>query len=327
MAELSPLETYLQGEVETLKEGAGEEFGQALARVNPTLETIQTHGGDPRFVLCVLASARWRRLNPLGAEFGRWKRLLAQFLKDAELHTLLATKHEPRGMLKQAAEDALAFLRSFHTQDEGILDSRGTRFVTAHERRASVHLDRAIGVLAWHLREGTTGKFDRRVTLARLVCAFWSVRRRGSGTIDPIPFESVKQRLQRSDKDFTRRFDVTFERVRFHELHRFLALTLHDEGLARCGTACPTGMADPDDPLAKGKILIESPQTAPNIHDDQGLLGGGTPKTAEDSITIEFRVTLPDQNPPESDPAPPSPAGDQPNGSTCLIAPDEQKNT
>lgn len=176
---------------------------------------------------------------------------------------------EPRGTLKQATEDALAFLQSFHTQDEGILDSRVTRFVTAHERRASVHLDRAIGVLAWHLREGTTGKFDRRVTLAQLVGAFWSVRRRGSGTIDPIPFESVKQRLKRSDKDFTRRFDVTFERDRFHDLHRFLATTLHDEGLARCGTACPPGIGDPDDPLSKGEIFIEPPPPEPRMDDDQ----------------------------------------------------------
>jgi hypothetical protein len=324
---LSPLETYLRGEVELLKKGAGKEFDEALARANPTLETIQAHGGDPRFALCVLTSARWRRLNPLGAEFGRWKRLLGQFLKEPELHTLLATKHEPRGMLKQATEDALAFLQSFHTQDEGILDSRVTRFVTAHERRASVHLDRAIGVLAWHLREGTTGKFDRRVTLAQLVGAFWSVRRRGSGTTDPIPFESVKQRLQRSDKDFTRRFDVTFERVRFHDLHRFLATTLHDEGLARCGTACPPGIADPDDPLAKGEILIEPRQPAPRVHDDQGLRGSETPKTTEDSITIEFPVTVPDENPPESGSAPPSPTGDQPKGSTSLNAPDEQENT
>jgi len=41
---LSPLETYLRGEVELLKKGAGEEFDQALARANPTLETIRIHG-------------------------------------------------------------------------------------------------------------------------------------------------------------------------------------------------------------------------------------------------------------------------------------------
>ena len=325
-AELSPLETYLRGEVELLKKGAGKEFDQALARANPMLERIEAHGGDPRFILCVLTSARWRRVNPLGAEFGRWKRLLGQFLKETELHTLLTTKHEPRGMLKQAAEDAWTFLKSFHWQDEGIFDSRATRFVTAHERRASVHLDRVIGILAWHLREGTTGKFDRRVTLAQLVGAFWSVRRRGSGTIDPIPFESVKQRLQRSDKDFSRRFDVTFERVTFHDLHRFLAITLHDEGLAHCGTACPPGMADPDDPLAKGEILIETPQPAPRVH-NQGLRGGETPRAPEDSITIEFRVTVPDENPSVSGSAPSSPTSDQPNGSTGLNAPDENENT
>jgi len=324
---LSPLETYLRAEVETLQKGAGKEFDQALARANPTLKTIQTHGGDPRFVLCVLTSARWRRLNPLGTEFWRWKRLLGQFLKEPELHTLLATKHEPRGMLKQAAEDALAFLQSFHWQDEGILDSRGTSFVTAHKRRASVHVNQVVGVLMWHLRERTTGNFDRLVTVAELVGAFWPVRRRGSGPMDPIPFESVKKRLQRSDEDFTRRFVVTFERVTFHDLHRFLAITLHDEGLARCGTACPTDIGDPDDPLSKGTIFIEPPEPGPRIQDDQGLRGGETGKTSEDPLTIEFRVTVLDQSPSESGPAPPSPTGDQPNGSTSLSAPDDQGNT
>jgi len=322
---LSPLETYLRSEVETLKKGAGKEFDEALARAKPTLETIQAHGGDPRFALCVLTSARWRRLDPLGAEFGRWKSLLGQFLKEPELHTLLATKHEPRGMLKQAAEDALAFLQGFHWQDEGILDSRVTGLVTAHQRRASVHLNQIIGVLAWHLREGTTGNFDRLVTVAELVGAFWPVRRRGSGVIDPIPFESVKKRLQRSDEDFNRRFVVTFERTSFHDLHRFLATTLHDGGLAHCGTACPPGMADPDDPLAKGKILIEPPQPAPRVPDDQGLRGGETPKTTD--IAIEFRVTVADENPPESGPTLSNPTGDQPNSSTRLNAPDEQENT
>ena len=44
LGDLSPLVTYLRGEVELLKKGAGEEFDQALARANPTLETIRIHG-------------------------------------------------------------------------------------------------------------------------------------------------------------------------------------------------------------------------------------------------------------------------------------------
>ncbi|HEY7041306.1 MAG TPA: hypothetical protein VID28_20725, partial [Methylomirabilota bacterium] len=178
LAQVSPLATYLREEVDALRKGAGKEFEHALELVHPTLETIRAHGGDPRFVLCVLTSARWRRLRPLGPEFGRWTRLLNRILEEPRLHALLPTDQAPRGTLKQAAEDALAFLRSFHWQDEGILDSRGTGLVRAHTRRASLHLNRVVGVLAWHLREGTTGTFDRRVTLAELIAAFWPVRRR-----------------------------------------------------------------------------------------------------------------------------------------------------
>ena len=84
-------------------------------------------------------------------------------------------------------------------------------------------------------------------------------------------------------------------------------------------------MADPDDPLAKGEILIEPPQPAPRVPDDQGLRGGETPKTTD--IAIEFRVTVADENPPESGPTLSNPTGDQPNSSTRLNAPDEQENT
>ena len=273
LGELSPLVPYLRDEVEVLRKGAGQEFERALERAHITLETIRDHGGDPRFVLCVLTSARWRRLRPLGPEFGRWTRLLGQLLKEPALHTLLGTDQAPRGMLKQAAEDALAFLQSFHWQNEGILDSRGTSLITAHKRRASFHLDRAVGVLAWHLREGTTGNFNRLETLAELVAAFWPVRRKGSNGVDPIAFELVKKRLQRSDKDFNRRFVVTFERVKFHDLHRFLAITLDDQRLTPCGTACPPGRDDPDDPLSQGKIFIESFRPAPGVHDDQESRG------------------------------------------------------
>ena len=83
----------------------------------------------------------------------------------------------------------------------------------------------------------------------------------------------------------------------------------------------------PDDPLAKGETLIEPPQPAARVHDDQGLRGGETPKATEDSITIEFRVTVPDENPPESGPAPSRPTADQPNGSTSLNAPGEHEST
>lgn len=154
LAEMSPLVTYLREEVDAQEKGAGTEFDQALARAKAMLETLQAHGGDPRFVLCVLTSARWRRLRPLGAEFGRWTRLLGQLLGELELHQLLATEQAPRGTLKQAAEDARAFLQSFHWQDEGILDSRGTGLVTAHKRRASLHLNRAAGVLTRRVLAG-----------------------------------------------------------------------------------------------------------------------------------------------------------------------------
>ena len=253
-------------------------------------------------------------------------RLLGQLLREPALHTLLATEQAPRGKLKQAAGDALAFLQGFHWQDEGILDSRGTGFVTAHKRRASFHLDRVVGVLAWHLRDGTRGNLDRLVTLAELVGAFWPVRRRGSGGNDLIPFELVKKRLQRSDKDSNRRFVVTFERIKFHDLHRFLAITRADQRLMRCGTACPPGI-DPDDPLSKGKIFIESPQPAPRVQDDQGLRKDGIQEATGDPPTFEFPVTIVDEKPPELGPAQPSPTDDQPNGSASLKASEEQKNS
>ncbi len=315
--DLSPLATYLRDEVEALRKGAGEEFDHALERAHTTLETIRAHGGDPRFVLCVLTSARWRRLRPLGPEFGRWTRLLGQLLKEPALHTLLATEQAPRGTLKQVAEDALAFLQSFHWQDEGILDSRGTGFVAAHKRRASVHLDRAVGALAWHLREGTTGTFDRRVTLAELITAFWPVRRKGSTGIDPIAFELVKKRLQRSDKAFNQRFVVSFERVKFHDVHRFLAITLDDQRLMPCGTACPSGSDDPDDPLSQGKIFTESFRPAPGVHDDQESRGQTIQEAPGDPITI-LDAKSPETNQP-------SPANDWPHDSTGL-SPEGQEN-
>jgi hypothetical protein len=326
LGDLSPLVTYLRDEVDALRKGAGKEFEHALERAKTTLETIRTHGGDPRFVLCVLTSARWRRLRPLGPEFGRWTRLLGQLLRESALQTLLATDRAPRGALKQAAEDALAFLQGFHWQDEGILDSRGTGFVTAHKRRASFHLDRVVGVLAWHLREGTTGTFDRLVTLAELVAALWPVRRKGSKDIDPIAFELVKKRLQRSDKDFNRRFVVTFERVKFHDLHRFLAITLDEQSLTPCGTACPPGRDDPDDPLSSGRILIESPQPSPGIHDDPESGGQKRQEGTEDPLRFEFGVTILDEKPPKTDPTQISPIQDQPRDSTGLEHPEGQEN-
>ena len=328
LAEMSPLVTYLREEVDAQEKGAGTEFDQALARAKVMLETLQAHGGDPRFVLCVLTSARWRRLRPLGAEFGRWTRLLGQLLGELELHQLLATEQAPRGTLKQAAEDARAFLQSFHWQDEGILDSRGTGLVTAHKRRASFHFNQAAGVLAWHLREGTTGHFDRLVALAELLGAFWPVRRKGSkGIVDPIPFELVKKRLQRSDRDANRRFVVTFERIKFHDLHRFLAITRADQRLTPCGTACPPGGDNPDDPLSKGKIFIESPQPAPRVQDDHGSRTGEIQEVTGDPPTVESPVPIVDEKPPELGPVRPSPADDQPNGSASLKACEEQKNS
>jgi hypothetical protein len=232
--------------------------------------------------------------------------LLDHLLNEPALHTLLATDHAPRGTLKQAAEDALTFLRGFRWQDEGILDSRGTGFITAHKRRASLHLDRVVGVLAWHLREGTTGTFDRRVALAELIAAFWPVRRRRSKSgVDPIAFEMVKKRLQRSDKDFNRRFVVTVERVKFHDLHRFLAVTLDDQRLMRCGTACPPGPDDLNDPLSQGKILMESPRSAP-VQDDQESRRQGPQEGTGDPPRFELRFII--HEPPETGPSQRSPA-------------------
>jgi hypothetical protein len=325
LAEMSPLVTYLREEVEALQKGAGKEFDDALARAHPTLETIHAHGGDPRFVLCVLTSARWRRLRPLGAEFGRWTRLLGQLLGEPALHTLLATEQAPRGMLRQAAKDALDFLQTFHWQDEGILDSRGTGFVTAHKRRASFHLGQVLGVLIWHLREGTTGNFDRLVTLAELVGAFWPVRRSGWRGDDPIPFELVKKRLQRSDKEFSRRFVVTVERVRFHDLHRFLAITLDDQRLTPCGTACQVGIDDRDDPLSTVKIFIESRQPAPGTHGDQESRRDRIQEAPGDPPRFELRVTILDETPPGTGPTQPGPTDDQSHDSAGRQPPEESE--
>jgi hypothetical protein len=133
----------------------------------------------------------------------------------------------------------------------------------------------------------------------------------------------VKKRLQRSDKDFNRRFVVTVERVKFHDLHRFLAITLDDQRLTPCGTACPPGPDDPDDPLSKGKILMESPQPAPGIHQDQESRGQSSRKGTENPPRYEVRVAILDKGRAPLSQAQPTIS---PHDSTALEPPRGQEN-
>ncbi len=235
-AEVSLVAAALRERLEHLRRGSGGEVDRILAQARPLLEEVAERGGDPRFVLRVLASARWRRLRPPGTKFPRWIRLLERLARDDELHRLLATNDVPRGALKAASADALAFLKSFTWMDEGPFDSSTTRRDVEGERWRSQHVRRAAAVLNWHLREGTSGRYDRVHLLARLLTAFGLVQSR---TAEAAPVETVRKRLQRIEGDYYERFAIPVERITFHEFHQLLAVEQPDSPLGRCGTACP----------------------------------------------------------------------------------------
>ena len=99
-----------------------------------------------------------------------------------------------------------------------------------------------VGVLGWHLREGTTAQFDRLQILAKVITAFWPVR------------------LQRSDKDFNRRFVVTIERVKFHDLHGSWPSPSATSDRRPAGRLARLGPIIPMTLFAKGRILMNSPR-------------------------------------------------------------------
>lgn len=245
-ADLSSLASYLRQEVEDVRVGAGRGFSESLTKIRHPLERLAAHGGDPRFALVVLVSARWRSVRSPGADVQRGRRLLERLAADAELLKLL------RGVapeLKRTAEESLKFLKSFSWQDRGVFDSWGTGWQHADRRRESSHATRAAAVLDWHLRLGTTGRWHRRALLAQLLDGAGLLRYRHAG--DAV--EQVNRRLGRIKDDYYDKFAVPTARLIFHDIHRGLGITLDDASLRRCGTACPE-FDPPDDPLAKGQF-------------------------------------------------------------------------
>ncbi len=120
-AELSSLLTYLRQEVEEVRAEAGRGFDEALIKIRKPLERLAAHGGDPRFALVALVSARWRSVRSPGADIERGRRLLGRLAAEAELLKLLEGTVAPH--FKSAVEESLKFLKSFPWQDRGVRQS------------------------------------------------------------------------------------------------------------------------------------------------------------------------------------------------------------
>jgi hypothetical protein len=235
-AEMSPLVGDIRERLGELKPHALAEFNRALEASRPELERLAQWGGDPRFVLCVLAGARWRRLRAPGEQFPRWLRVLRRLACDEELYRLLGSPGAPRARLREAVGDALVFLQSFVWQDEGIFESRTTRRHRVGPRGESRQVDRAAAVLSWHLKIGTTGRWDRVGMVTNFLLAFELIK---ASARDPLPIERVKKRLQRLDDSYFDKFVIPGEQVFFHELHIHLSEDAEPSKALRCGTACP----------------------------------------------------------------------------------------
>jgi hypothetical protein len=291
-AELSSLLTYLRQEVEEVRVGAGRGFDEALTRIRKPLERLAAHGGDPRFALVALVSARWRSVRSPGADIERGRRLLERLAAEAELLKFLEGAVAPH--FTSAIEESLKFLKSFPWQDRGIFDSSGTRWQHADRRRESSHVTRVAAVLDWHLRRGTTGRWHRRALVAQLLDGVALLRYRRGG--DPV--EQVNRRLGRIKDDYYQKFAVPAARLMFHDIHRSLAITLGDVSLRRCGTACPE-FDPPDDPLSRGKLFLEPAEFG--IAAGQGLGEHAVREARGAPPTFECRAAI-DREPPELGP-------------------------
>lgn len=298
-AEMSSLLAYLRQEVEAIRAGSGRAFDDALTKIRKPLERLAGHGGDPRFVMVTLVSARWRSVRSPGRDIERGRRLLKRLASDAEVLKLL---EGVTPQLKSSVEQGLKFLEGFRWQDRGPFDSWGTRWQHADRRRESAHLTRAAAVLDWHLRRGTSGRWHRRELLAQLLDGMGLLRYRRGG----FPVEQVNRRLGRIKDDYYQRFAVPAARLSFHDIHRTLAITLDDAMLRRCGPACPE-IDPPDDPLSQGRLLQEPAELG--IADPRGPVEDPDRKIGRALAGVEVRVTILDKEPFESDPAPPTATG------------------
>jgi hypothetical protein len=211
------------------------EFDAALGRARPALTEVERRGGDPRFVLGVLASARWRRLRSPGARFPQWIKTLKLVAGDDELHRLIGIGQDPRSQLRVAAADAVRFLEGFVWQDAGPFDSVTTRRSVENARWISGRADQAIAVLGWHLRNRVSSRKGYVTVLAELVEAFELIISRRN---ESPPVEAVKQRMKRMKGDYYQKFVIPRYRLMFHENHMFLSQRFGSEGLKQCGRAC-----------------------------------------------------------------------------------------
>lgn len=229
-ADLSPFVIDIRERLELAGFGSRRvaELATTLVHARPGLEALGRHGGDPRFALYVLATARWRRLSPNEPRVPAWRKTLEALERDEALHRLLQHPDAPRAQLRPALRNALDFLRTFGGQDEGLFDSRSTGKMSGGPRWAGRHLDRAAGVLKWHVQTGTRGRWDRLAWLAEMLQTFGLIAPSGA---DPQPVGRVKKRQQRLDTGYVIKFVIPTGRSFFHTLHTHLG--------SGCGSACP----------------------------------------------------------------------------------------
>jgi hypothetical protein len=238
-ADVSPVAADLRERLVSRNLGNATEFDRAVERARRPLEEVARLGGDPRFVIMVLVSARWRKLRTPGRQFRRWIRALELVATDEELHELLKAQDAPRAQLQAAADDAVQFLKRFVSMDEDIMGGMTTLRTEESRRWSSRWVEHALAVIAWHLKHGTRAKPGAVLRiLAEFADAFALIRSRGGET---PPVEAVQQRLKRIKDDYYTKFAVPTARTSFHDLHRFLAWKSQDAGLARCGSACVPG--------------------------------------------------------------------------------------
>ena len=250
-ADVSPIATDLRQRLVLSKLGDAKDLDGPLERARPALEEVARRGGDPRFVLTVLATARWRRLRSPGQKFPRWIRDLQRLTGDEELHKLVELGVTPRGQFRPVVEAALRFLQSFPWQDVGLFDTSTTGRKRQNARWVSRRSEQALAVIAWHLKTGTTAKRTDLVLLARLAEAFNLIR-----STESPPVDAVKQRLKRIKADYYQKFVIPGMRSGFHDNHRFIAWQSRDAAVKRCGTACFPNAPD-DDPWEQNLVRLE----------------------------------------------------------------------
>ncbi len=241
---MSGFETLLQSSLQHANPRWGREFGGLVRdeEVRAALGKLQRLGGDPYFVLFVLAHFRWRRIKPLPAPRERNRVLRA-------LRLLLEGQGEWCDRLRVLGGDewkdverilrsALTSLESFHPVDESVFESRGTRHEYETPRALSDHAATCLLVLDWHVRQATGSRRTNRILLGSVMDAFGLIRRSPEAT-SADPGRWVEKRLERATKkdkhghsprEFAEKFVVSPLVLFYHDVHTW--------GGFGCGSAC-----------------------------------------------------------------------------------------